>query len=590
LLALVFAGLVAVTAVVILAVTWGASLRNSFDSANRQSIDLSEDLFTAIVGHLSPAEKLSEQTLTAIGAGTVDPADTVNFARWLMGGLAAVPEIRAAAVIRPDLSSWSVHRGEGRIVFEPVSRASRETIEAVFADAENRGGKPFWGDLVYVGGATLINLRAMFDWPGGGKGLLAIAISTTDLSRMLAEKSENSGWRGFILYDKSQVLAHEYIHRHPEALSASQPVLPLSILPDPTLRRIWDGGNGNFFQKAADAGTQVRFDPPDDPTHIYIVSRTERFGDTPWYYGAYTELEAVDAEVERALQSGVIALALAGVAVLVAIWIGHRLARPLRRSAEAAGQIGRLELDGFQPLPKSRVREFDQQATAFNQMAEGLRSFSTYVPKQLVSALARRGFRSDIPARKQEVTVLFTDIAGFTSQTEHMTAEETGRMLNEHFSLLGDVISNEQGVIDKYIGDSIMAFWVPALTDGDPAARAVGAARTIAALLKSDNQRRRIAGLPPIRVRIGIHTGPALVGNIGGKDRVDFTVVGDTVNIAQRLEGYGRNVDREADCVIVASDQTVVALPEDWPRQDLGELPIRGRAAAIRGWRILPEE
>jgi adenylate cyclase len=334
----------------------------------------------------------------------------------------------------------------------------------------------------------------------------------------------------------------------------------------------------------------VRFDPPDDPTHIYIVSRTERFGDTPWYYGAYTELEAVDAEVERALQSGVIALALAGVAVLVAIWIGHRLARPLRRSAEAAGQIGRLELDGFQPLPKSRVREFDQQATAFNQMAEGLRSFSTYVPKQLVSALARRGFRSDIPARKQEVTVLFTDIAGFTSQTEHMTAEETGRMLNEHFSLLGDVISNEQGVIDKYIGDSIMAFWVPALTDGDPAARAVGAARTIAALLKSDNQRRRIAGLPPIRVRIGIHTGPALVGNIGGKDRVDFTVVGDTVNIAQRLEGYGRNVDREADCVIVASDQTVVALPEDWPRQDLGELPIRGRAAAIRGWRILPEE
>lgn len=583
-----FAGLVAVTAVVILAVTWGASLRNSFESANRQSIDLSEDMYAAIEGHLLPAEALAAETLAAIDAGTLDPADTGRFAGWLMGGLAAVPQIRAAAVIRPDLVSWSVHRGNGSIVFEPVSRASRETIEATFADARSRDGVPYWGELVFVGGSALLNFRSLFDWPGGGKAMLAVTIATADLSTFLAEKAQKTEWQGFILYDKSRVLAHSYIHRHPEVLSAEAPAPPLSILPDSVLRHIWHGADGNFFQKAADAGAQVRFHPSDNPTHIYIVSRTDRFGDTPWYYGAYTELKAVNEEFERAVESGVIALGLAALAVLVAIGIGHHMSRPLRRSAEAAAQIGRLELDNFQPLPKSRVREFDQQATAFNQMAEGLRSFSIYVPKQLVSALARQGFRSEITARSTEVTVLFTDIAGFTSQTEHMTAEETGRMLNEHFGLLGAVITEEQGIIDKYIGDSIMAFWVPALTDGNPPEHAVRAARTIAGLIESDNQRRRSAGLPPIRVRIGIHTGLALVGNIGGKDRVDFTVVGDTVNIAQRLEGYGRNVDGQADCVIVASDQTVEALPEDWPRQDLGELPIRGRAAAIRGWKIRP--
>ena len=587
-MAVVFAGLVAVTAAAILALTWGASLRNSFAFANQQSIDLASDMFEAIEGHLSPAEALSAETLHALEAGSFDPRDTEAFSRWLMGGLAAAPQIRAAAVIRPDYTSWSVHRGLGPIVFDTKSNADRETVTRAFEDAKARSETSYWGELVYVEDSVLINYRTLFDWPGGGKAMLAIVIATEDLSRFLAETSRKTGWTGFILYTRSEVLAHEFIHQHPDTLTADQPVLPLSVLPDPVLRRIWDGADGNFFGKAADAGAKVRFDPPDDPTHIYIVSQTDRFGDTPWFYGAYNELESVNEEFDRAIGSGVIALGLAALAVFAAVWIGHRLAKPLRRSADAAGRIGRLELDNLEPLPRSGVREFDQQATAFNQMAEGLRSFSIYVPKQLVGVLARRGFRSDIPAREQEVTVLFTDIAGFTSQTEYMTAEETGQMLNAHFSLLGDVISQEQGVIDKYIGDSIMAFWVGALTEGEPAEHAVRAARKIAGLLESDNQRRRIAGRAPIRIRVGIHTGPALVGNIGGKDRVDFTVVGDTVNIAQRLEAFGKQVDEQADCVIIASEQTVTAIPQDWPRRDLGELPIRGRTAAIRGWRILP--
>lgn len=585
---MVFAGLVAVTAIAILAVTWGASLRNWIEYANQQSIDLSDDMRAAIQGHLAPAEALAAETLAAIAAGSADPRDTEAFSRWLMGGLAAAPQIRAAGIVRPDSKSWSVHRSNGAIAFEPTSQADLAAVARAFEEANARGGAPYWGGLVYVNGTALINYRAVFDWPGGGQGMLAIAISTADLSRFLAEQGAKTGWQGFILYGKSRVLAHPHIHRNPEVLSAAAPALPLAVLPDPVLRHIWHGADANVFQKAASAGAEVRFHPPDDPTHIYIVSRSDRYGDTPWYYGAYTDLDMVNREFDRALTSGLLALALAALAVLAAIWIGHRLARPLRRSAEAAARIGRLELDGFQPLPESRVREFDQQATAFNQMAEGLRSFSTYVPKQLVGLLARRGFRSDIPARETEVAVLFTDIAGFTSLTEHMTAEETGRMLNEHFSLLGEVIAKEQGVIDKYIGDSIMAFWMPALTDGDPSVRAVHAALTIARLLAEDNRRRRADGRPPIRIRVGIHTGLALVGNIGGKDRVDFTVVGDTVNVAQRLQEYARNIDGVADCVVLASGETAAAVAAEERGTPVGPLPIRGRDAAVTGWKIHP--
>ena len=573
-----------------LALTWGASLRNTFDFLNQRSVDLVSDMKADIEGYLRPAESLSLEAVTAIAQGVVDPRDVDGFGRFLMGGLATMPQVRALAVIRPDYTSWSVHRGEGQIKLENRSRAPKEAVAKAFADAKSRRMEPFWGELVRVENSTLINLRTLFDWPDGGYGMLVAAISVEELSRFMSEESRYPGWTGFILYDRSKVLAHAYLHDDPTVLTAARPVLPLGILPDPILRHIWDGEEGSFFRQAAAAGAHVRAYPPHDPTHIYVVGRSDRFGDVPWYFGAYTDLNAVNAEYNRSIGSGVAALVLVVFAIIAAVFLGHRFVRPLRRSALAASKIGRLELDGFEPLPPSGVREFDQQATAFNQMAEGLRSFSIYVPKQLVGVLARRGFRSDIPAQSTQVTVLFTDIAGFTSQTEKMSADETGRMLNEHFSLLGDVITKEQGIIDKYIGDSVMAFWVPALTDGNPAEHAVRAARTIAGLLKSDNQRRRIAGLPPIRVRIGIHTGPALVGNIGGKDRVDFTVVGDTVNIAQRLEGYGRNVDAAADCVIVASDQTVSALAEGCPCRDLGELPIRGRAAAIRGWRIWPDE
>ena len=119
-------------------------------------------------------------------------------------------------------------------------------------------------------------------------------------------------------------------------------------------------------------------------------------------------------------------------------------------------------------------------------MAEGLRTFSTYVPKQLVTLLARRGFRSDIPARLVDVTVLFTDIVGFTSQTEMLSAEETAAMLNHHYGMLGRAISDEQGIIDKYIGDSVMAFWVPSLVENKAPHHAVSAARRIAVMIAAE--------------------------------------------------------------------------------------------------------
>jgi adenylate cyclase len=336
LLAVVLAGMVAVTAAAVLALTWGASLRNTFDFLNQRTVDLAADLMVTVDTQLLPAEYLAAETIAAIQQGVVDPTDQTAFSNRLMGGLSGAPQVRAIAVVKPDLTSWSVHWGEGRLMLETVSRASQETITKAFIDAAKRPPGPFWGELVHVQNSTLINLRATFDWPAGGKGMLVVVISLHELSGIFADQNRNPGWTSFILYGRSQVLAHPYLREKPEVLTQSQPLLPLSILPDPVLRVVWDGDTGDQFGKAAETGTEVRFASTDGPSHIYVLKKTERFGDVPWYVGAYTDLSMVNDEYERSIRSGLLSLVLVGLAIVVAIIVGHRLARPLRRTAIAA--------------------------------------------------------------------------------------------------------------------------------------------------------------------------------------------------------------------------------------------------------------
>ena len=193
----------------------------------------------------------------------------------------------------------------------------------------------------------------------------------------------------------------------------------------------------------------------------------------------------------------------------------------------------------MEPPRRSSVAEIDEQVRAFNLMLDALKVFQTYVPRKLVERLVALGGGEGMPSETRELTVMFTDIVTFSEIAERMGAEETAAFLNRHFGMLADCIRAEHGTIDKYIGDAVMAFWGAPERLDDHAARAVQAARRIAETITADNQRRARKGLSPVRVRIGLHSGPAVVGNIGAPDRVNYTIVGDTVNDAQRLSRSG---------------------------------------------------
>ncbi|HEY8014155.1 MAG TPA: adenylate/guanylate cyclase domain-containing protein, partial [Dongiaceae bacterium] len=224
----------------------------------------------------------------------------------------------------------------------------------------------------------------------------------------------------------------------------------------------------------------------------------------------------------------------------------------------------------------SPFRELDAAGRAWDSMLAALRWFETYVPKALVGQLLHESARSELKPEEREVTVMFTDIVSFSRIALRHAPGPLADFLNRHFGLIGRHVEAEHGTIDKYIGDSVMAFWGAPVSDPDHALHAARAALGTAETLAHDNRRRAKKGLAPVRIRIGLHTGLAIVGNVGAPGRVNYTLIGDTVNAAQRLEQLGKSFDDGTDCIVLASAALVAYLPPDIPRQAVGDQTLRG--------------
>jgi class 3 adenylate cyclase len=319
---------------------------------------------------------------------------------------------------------------------------------------------------------------------------------------------------------------------------------------------------------------------------VVVFRELRSFGKEPWIVGTQFLASELGEEFERVNRMIYVGLGVLALAVLAAALLGRRLSRPISRLAEVADAIRHLDLKGVEPLPRSHVSEIDRAARAFNAMMTTMAWVETYLPRRLVKQLIRR--QSGVRSEEREVTVLFTDLVGFTRLSENRPARETAELLNEHFSLIEKCIADERGTLDKYIGDSAMAFWNAPEPQPDHALRACRAALAIAKAMHEDARRRREAGLPVLRVRVGLHTGPVLVGNIGAPGRMDYTIVGDTVNTAQRLEKLGRRFDDgQTPVVVLASESTARALGDGLTMTPLGMRGLAGREKPITVYRLV---
>ena len=537
---------------------------------------------------MDPAAKKAEYLAHRIESGTFKVGPNDRLRTLINGALAASPQIEAIIVFDSSLQGFGLRRDKGYAITDLREDGRNEAIVVEAVSGLREAKDAFWGELVYTADTTIINLRRPLRRNGIFMGFIIIAVTVPALSDLTREIGDLFAGTAFILHGRDRVLAHPNLtSSHPDQSEAS-PTVALDRVGDPVLANLWRGRSLHGFDLASAAEAKVIDVPINRIHHVAIMKEIHDYGPVPWTIGIWFLADDVADETKRLLGAAFAGVAVLALAIAAAIFLGRWLAKPIRRLAGNAARIGDLELSEVDDLPPSRIAEINQQASAFNTMLKGLRAFETYVPRRLVQGFIRKDAGGDVASTERELTVLFTDIVGFTTMSERLPAGEVAEFLNQHFALLGACVEEQDGTIDKFIGDALMAFWGAPEPQSNTAERACRAALAMITAIEADNAQREIDGKQPIRIRVGIHTGPVVVGNIGAPGRINYTVVGDAVNVAQRVEGLGKTVDNVGPVIVLVSSETAAHLPADFHIEPAGSFPLKGRQQEMSCFRLRP--
>jgi len=589
-LSVAIGGLVLVAVIAVLVTQLVTSRTSVVDLTHQNIREAFGAIEIALEAHLLPAVDQIEFLGRQIESGEFPPESRDRLQDLFVGALAAAPQIEAVVLVEPDLNVLSVRQSEDgalEIKTGPGSEADRlrRLVEAVAASDGAR-----WYEVVHLNGTSYLNLRRPLRRDGAYLGFIASLVSMPGLSQLMADIGEDREVTVFILQGREHVLAHPaLVSPHPD-LSEETPVVAVDRVGDLVLASLASGEAVEDMAALAADGIEVLRVAVGGQSYLVAMKEVDRFGEVPWQFGAWLPMEDTLQAMSHLRHGALIGLAIAALAVGLAILLGRLLARPIRRVAAESTKISGLDLGEVATLPKSRISELDEQARAFNAMLGGLRSFERYVPRRLVSRLIAGHGDEAVASAERELTVMFTDIVGFTAISERLPAAEVARLLNEHFSLLASCVDAEDGTIDKYIGDALMAFWGAPDAQGDHALRACRAALAISVAMTADVAERQAEGRPAARIRIGIHSGPVVVGNIGAPGRINYTIVGDTVNTCQRLEALGREFDRGEAATILVSETVAAAVEGILTVEPVGSYDVKGREEPVRAFRLVAEQ
>jgi adenylate cyclase len=234
----------------------------------------------------------------------------------------------------------------------------------------------------------------------------------------------------------------------------------------------------------------------------------------------------------------------------LAFWLGSLMARSMRELARQTDEIQRFEI-ADRPRLHSMIDEIDELGRSVFTMRTVVRNFSSFIPRQIVRQLIESGASLELGGSRREITVLFTDVADFTSKTEKADPSEVMIYTSRYFAALSEEIMRHQGTVDKFIGDAVMAFWNAPADDPDHVANACRAVLGCVRRNEEVNASFSSEDWPPYTTRFGLHVGDAVVGNVGSSDRMNYTALGATINLAARLEGLNKNYGTQ---ILVSAD------------------------------------
>ncbi|RBP51176.1 adenylate/guanylate cyclase domain-containing protein [Arenicella xantha] len=449
-----------------------------------------------------------------------------------------------------------------------------------YYQAAEKSAKQTWTDVYMFGTAPgqqypgLTCATPVYDDDGDLIGVLTTDFALTALGAYLGTLNVFESGEAFILSGQ-QIIAHPDVRQVVEPVAKADPNASLhtsSHAPDPVIR-----GFGHAMQ----IGTESPI-----AEYQWQVAGVEYLGFTEplinvqgldWSVAIMVAKHELTESVEEATMVVVwIAIASLLTLILVGIILARAIAHPLRRLTAEVAQIGQFKIDPT-PLPETWLWEVEKLSKATEEMKTGLRSFSKFVPVDLVRSVITTGVEAELGGEERVLTVSFSDIVGFTNIAERLPPAELVELLGQYMGAMTEEIIATRGTVDKYIGDAIMAFWGAPESDPDHASHACDAALRNLKRLGALQAHWRRTGQPEIDCRIGLNTGALVVGNMGSEHRLNYTVIGDAVNLAARLEALNKLYGTS----ILVSEFTANCVADNFLCRPIERVAVKGKSQGV---------
>jgi len=469
-----------------------------------------------------------------------------------------------------DANGQGLGSVEGVTAYDPRSRMwYRETVQS--------GGLFITDPDVFATlGLIGFTVGQPFSKDGEVKGVVAADITLEGLSQYIAEHKISPNTLSYVLDHQGRVLAASDLSktyttdkgrldlRHISNLDSELPAIAYGAHPrngGDALYNFTYGGNeylASLSTLSADFGRRWQ---------LFVITPISDFT------GAF------DRNNRLLLAVGLIATA---VALAIIYFLSGALSAPLERLAAKVLKIQEMHSEPL-PVVRSKVREIDVLARAIDRLDAAVKSFAAFVPVGLVKELLATDEKTQLGGHSRFLTILFSDLENFSALSERIPTQTLLHHVSQHLELVIRSINQEHGTVDKFMGDGVMAFWgAPALLE-DHAFRACVAALHVQHGMEALNVAWLAEGAEPLRVRIGIHSDAVLVGNIGSKERMSYTVLGDGVNVAARLEG----VNKEFHTTVCISHSTFKEAGQNLCVRPIDEVTVKGRRGLVPIYELL---
>ncbi len=404
-------------------------------------------------------------------------------------------------------------------------------------------------------------------------GVIKFDISLEFLRKLVEDARFSKNGVVFIVTQSNNLIAFPHIIQ-----DKNNVIMNIHQLPN----HPWVIASYDYFKKTGKLNFMIDYNH-----NQYLVSYNllAQLGDNKWYLGIAAPRDDYIYSLRNTRQMGMlIGFVMLIFSIFIVSAIISRIVKPMKKITREIDKIKNFELT-HTPKIASRIREVNAIASALHAMKKGLRSFQKYIPSSLVRDLIEAGDEAKTGGEKKSLAILFTDIHNFTAIAETSDPQLLAIHICDYFDVLTSIIIKQSGTIDKYIGDSVMAFWGAPLDVEQPCHKAAKAALLCMRELDILNGIWRSENKPIFHTSIGINFGEAVVGHFGSRERLSYTAFGDAVNLASRLQ----DINHYFDTKILVSEHVYNIIKDQFILRMIDCVNVKGKGEAINIYELIGE-